>query len=182
MKPSYADAYIEFLIYFHTVRDYFECHEVMEEFWKSRPQDPMRDTYEGLIQLAVSLYHHRRGNRAGAVKMLSSSMEMMQDEHLEALGIDATALREQLVGRLQLLRLAGLPYTDLELPFRDAELLAMCRKAAEAAGRGGWGEPSDMSDRFLLNKHTLRDRTAVRQERELQRERKRDLRAKREEA
>ena len=30
----YPEAYIEYLMYFHGNRDYFECHEVLEEYWK----------------------------------------------------------------------------------------------------------------------------------------------------
>lgn len=30
----YPPEYIEFLYHFHCDRDYFECHEILEELWK----------------------------------------------------------------------------------------------------------------------------------------------------
>ncbi len=30
----YPNAYLDYLVYFHGHRDYFECHEVLEEYWK----------------------------------------------------------------------------------------------------------------------------------------------------
>ena len=34
---QYPEAYTDYLCYFHGARDYFECHEVMEEYWKEHP-------------------------------------------------------------------------------------------------------------------------------------------------
>ncbi|WP_260405419.1 DUF309 domain-containing protein, partial [Paenibacillus sp. 598K] len=63
----YPDDYIQYLIEFHVTRDYFECHELLEEYWKEQPgDDPFYDTWVGLIQIAVSQYHHRRSNHRGA--------------------------------------------------------------------------------------------------------------------
>ncbi|UUZ79311.1 DUF309 domain-containing protein [Paenibacillus sp. P26] len=177
---SYPDAYIEYLNYFHSARDYFECHEVMEEFWKEHPDDPLRDTYEGLIQLAVAQYHHRRGNVAGAVKMLTCALHNMKPEHLERLGLEPETLLDLMRVRLSALSAGKTDYSDPDLPLKDAELLELCRKA-RGEEADGWSKPSDMNDAYLLNKHTLRDRSAVRREREQQFSRKRELRAKRDE-
>jgi len=40
----YPEPYLEYLIQFHAERDYFECHEILEEYWKSAPaneREPM---------------------------------------------------------------------------------------------------------------------------------------------
>lgn len=34
VKTLYPTAYIKYLFHFHTDRDYFECHELLEEHWK----------------------------------------------------------------------------------------------------------------------------------------------------
>ncbi|MES2642044.1 MAG: DUF309 domain-containing protein [Myxococcota bacterium] len=47
-------------------RQWFECHEVLEALWRELPRGPGRDYVQGLIQLAVSLEHWRRGNPRGA--------------------------------------------------------------------------------------------------------------------
>ncbi|WP_338751283.1 DUF309 domain-containing protein [Janibacter alittae] len=45
----------------------FHAHEVLEEQWKSLPQQaPERALWQGLAQLAVGLTHQRRGNPRGA--------------------------------------------------------------------------------------------------------------------
>lgn len=45
----------------------FHAHEVLEEQWKSLPQEhPERPLWQGLAQLAVGLTHQRRGNPRGA--------------------------------------------------------------------------------------------------------------------
>ncbi|PAD68333.1 hypothetical protein CHH83_14265, partial [Bacillus sp. 7586-K] len=33
----YDQEYIDFLVHFHCDRDYFECHEILEEHWKKDP-------------------------------------------------------------------------------------------------------------------------------------------------
>jgi uncharacterized protein len=48
----------------------FHAHEVLEGTWKSAP-DQERDLWQGLAQLAVGLTHVRRGNRRGAITLLT---------------------------------------------------------------------------------------------------------------
>ena len=43
---EYPEAFISYLIEFHATRDYFECHELLEEYWKAHPGDPLA----GLVQ------------------------------------------------------------------------------------------------------------------------------------
>lgn len=52
---NYPQAYIEYLEYYHGARDYFECHEVLEEYWKENPSSPLSAAWVGLIQLAVAM-------------------------------------------------------------------------------------------------------------------------------
>ena len=96
----YPDAYIDYLVQFQAVRDYFECHEILEEYWKQHPDSPYRETWVMLIQLAVSLYHHRRGNLRGAVKLMKGALRRYQAEHMAQLGVDGARLREMMEKRL----------------------------------------------------------------------------------
>jgi uncharacterized protein len=164
----YPQAYMDYLVHFHAERDYFECHEVMEEFWKEHPDDPRSRTYVGLIQIAVGVYHQRRGNRAGAVKMLTSSLTNLEAQHVEGLGLDFGGLIDMFRDRI-----AGLKadqsnkYEDPNLPIKDQALLEHCIRLAELQGLH-WGKPSDCENRGLIHKHTLRDRSEVILERERQ--------------
>lgn len=162
---QYPQAYIDYLVHFHAERDYFECHEVMEEHWKEHPGDPLASDYVGLIQIAVALYHHRRHNRAGASKMLASSLSNLTDAGMTALGIEPDALRTVLKERLEQLSQPGGSYEDINLPLADARLVDAC--IAECNKNGLiWLGAFDPNDSFLIHKHRLRDRTSVLQERE----------------
>ncbi|WP_313639078.1 DUF309 domain-containing protein, partial [Paenibacillus sp.] len=37
---AYEPLYLEYLVYFNRDRDYFECHEVLEELWLAQKRDP----------------------------------------------------------------------------------------------------------------------------------------------
>ncbi|MBI2354947.1 MAG: DUF309 domain-containing protein [Deltaproteobacteria bacterium] len=50
-------------------RDWFECHETLEELWVGS-EGELRDFYQGVLQLAVALHHWRNGNFGGAVSLL----------------------------------------------------------------------------------------------------------------
>ncbi|WP_019120613.1 DUF309 domain-containing protein [Brevibacillus massiliensis] len=161
---KYPDAYIRYLVHFHGDRDYFECHEILEEYWKElgKPQDPV---WVGLIQLAVALYHQRRGNFAGGMKMMASAIRNLETTRasVRQLGLDdrklLALLRQRLAGLEQ-----NQPYTSLNLPFSDEQLLLACSDLCRQNGMT-FGQPSDESNRFLLHKHTLRDRSGVISER-----------------
>ncbi|MCM0084259.1 DUF309 domain-containing protein [Geomonas sp. Red32] len=50
-------------------REWFECHESLEELWVGSKGE-IRHFYQGLLQFAVALYHWRDGNYSGAVLLL----------------------------------------------------------------------------------------------------------------
>jgi uncharacterized protein len=161
----YPQPYLDYLIQFHAERDYFECHEILEEYWKSAPPAERKLIWVGLIQIAVGLYHQRRGNRNGAEKMLGNALKLVrQHQHeLSELGLDAPALTALLEKRLDDLQ-QGVPYVSLDLPMIDPGLQEAYRCACIAHNLPECSI-SDMTNSFLLNKHTLRDRRDVLEER-----------------
>lgn len=82
---GYDLLYVEFLYDFNMKRDYFECHEVMEELWLEEGRNPF---YQGLLQVAVGLYHHRNDNVGGAIKLLEQALEKLEFYPRETMGID----------------------------------------------------------------------------------------------
>ncbi|REK77159.1 DUF309 domain-containing protein [Paenibacillus paeoniae] len=156
---KYPDAYIAYLVEFHATRDYFECHEQLEEYWKEHPHDGLADTWVGLIQIAVGQYHERRGNRRGAAKMYESAERKLAVDQLEQLGLDSGELLVQLAER----RLAvenGTMFRDIEFKLQDEELARLCRQACQARGLV-WGSASPMGDQEIIDRHLLRDRSMV---------------------
>lgn len=161
----YPKEYIEYLIHFHAHRDYFECHEILEEFWKSVPTPKRQKVWVGLIQIAVSLYHHRRHNYQGALKMLQSALAILQAEKkaVTKLGLDYAALLERLEQQQNRLQ-AKKAYTSINLPISDPQLLQQCQKICQEE-QLHWSKPSNLKDIELIDRHTRRDRSDVIEER-----------------
>jgi uncharacterized protein len=158
---SYPLSYISYLSEFHATRDYFECHELLEAYWKAHQGEPLTNTWHGLIQVAVGAYHHRRGNTAGAVKMWSSALLRLTSDKLGQLGLDGDVLLRELAERRDaLVQDSSCPYIDMELPIRDQLLRGAC--LAHCAERGWrWGTPSMEIDEAVIQRHLTRDRSEV---------------------
>lgn len=158
---QYPQEYVDYLVYFHAERDFFECHEVLEEYWKSGQMSEYNSLWVGLIQVAVAMYHHRRGRVTGAVKMLSSALNQLRSDDLHALGVDAEQFLLILQDRLQQLQNnPQAPYSDINIPFKDESLLQLCMNQC-GTKKLEWGSSSDLLDEHIIHKHTLRDRTEV---------------------
>ncbi|MFS0822892.1 DUF309 domain-containing protein [Bacillus sp. 1P02SD] len=164
----YPQAFIEYLIHFHCDRDYFECHEVLEEHWKEDPLPKRKKYWVGLIQIAVSFYHYRRGNRAGALKMMKSALKICKEQksELEELGFQVDELIELLQKKYDDIE-NGIPYKSINLPLTDKILLADCISQASKSGKS-WGKASDFSNKEIIHKHKLRDRSETIAERKKQ--------------
>lgn len=166
----YDDAYISYLAHFHGTRDYFECHELLEEHWKKEQDPRLKEVWHGLIQVAVSLYHERRGNMPGARKMLEQSMIHLTNVSPELAGLDPLRLLELLRTRYASMTHnhgsseGKRAFEDMELPIADDGLL---RDAMEVCNAWGcqWGRRSSLNEDMLVQRHLLRDRTDVVEER-----------------
>lgn len=166
LEKAYPEAYVMFLVHFHGDRDYFECHEQLEDYWKEHPESPYRVTWVGLIQSAVGMYHYRRGNIAGAVKSLQGALQKFHSGDLLGLGIDAEQWRRRLEETLAKLREeAPAPYRDIEIPIQDSKLLDECVRICRRLGFV-WGAPSEMDNAELIHRHLRRDRTPIIEERQ----------------
>ncbi|WP_322421049.1 DUF309 domain-containing protein [Jeotgalibacillus haloalkalitolerans] len=157
----YPDDYIQFLVHFHGDRDYFECHEILEEYWKEHTDREKNSVWVGLIQLAVALYHHRRENFKGAATMLKQSKYKISAFTDEAanLGLNTEALLH-LISEIESAVLVRSPYQSVMLPITDDTLLQACRNECHRKGFI-WGEKSNMNDEALIDRHKLRDRSDV---------------------
>lgn len=74
---------------------YFECHDSLEEMW-SGVRRPARDFFQGLIQVAVALYHLGGGNLAGAESMLARALKRFERYPDRYFGFDLAAHRREL--------------------------------------------------------------------------------------
>ena len=53
-------------------REFFVCHEVLEEIWTPE-RGPRRLFLQSLIHFAVAFYHDQRGNPVGATLQIEST-------------------------------------------------------------------------------------------------------------
>lgn len=165
---TYPSAYIDFLVHFHGDRDYFECHEILEDYWKKVDKANKHSIWVGFILLAVANYHYRRNNLTGAIRTLKKASFILakDDLQLEKLGLNSNALRKMLSNQLANMK-TNIPYKSLQLPLIDATLARMCKQRALDKGFV-WGATSDLAEKSIIHRHTLRDRSDVIKEREQQ--------------
>ena len=84
-------------------REYFACHEVLEETWQKVTED--RGFYQGFIQLATALHlrFHRGGHR-GTINLLTQALRHLEDYRPQYQSIDVDALYQQVETYLEELR------------------------------------------------------------------------------
>lgn len=124
--------YIQFIYYFNVEQDYYECHEVMEELWLEEGRDPL---CQGLLQVAVGLYHARNDNVGGAIKLFTQALAKLRPHRDVEIGIDLVRLideSEQYVTRLQANTVTPFHYEDITLHITSPELA----QAVEAYAKG----------------------------------------------
>lgn len=87
-------------------QDFFVCHEVLEEVW-TYSQQPDRWFLQALIHFAVGFYHHRRGNRNGAMRQLRKGLRKIQGYLPEWDGVLTGDIEREVRMRLLMLEAGG---------------------------------------------------------------------------
>jgi len=90
--------------------EYFAAHEVLEDVWRAAEPEE-RDFFQGLVHVAVAWYQAGRGNSVGCERQLEKAARRLGPYAPEHLGVDVTAILQQVVAAEQVVR-SGL----LELP------------------------------------------------------------------
>ncbi len=71
---------------------YFEQHEHFELAWRAETR-PIRELYQGVLQVGVAFHHIEHGNWAGALKLFRRGLTRLRDLPPVCQGIDLDALR-----------------------------------------------------------------------------------------
>jgi uncharacterized protein len=53
--------------------EFFECHETLERLWLQERR-PVRELYQGILQVGVGFYHLKRGNYRGGLLTLDRGL------------------------------------------------------------------------------------------------------------
>lgn len=86
--------------------EYFEQHETLEHAWRVETR-PVREIYQGILQIGVACYQIQRGNYMGALKMLRRGLAHLSHAPDRCQGIDVARLREDARRLLEHLEAAG---------------------------------------------------------------------------
>ncbi len=71
---------------------FWECHETLETIWR-RESGPVRDLYQGILQVGIGFLHLRRGNYRGAVSLLTRGLRRLDPLPPVCQGVDVADLR-----------------------------------------------------------------------------------------
>jgi len=158
MKPLHNPLFLKFIVYFNENQDYFECHEVLEEYWKSIPNQTKSHPLTAYILLSTGLYHYRRDNKIGAQRTLRkaylkiATMNVDFPEYIE--GIDFNLLCRDIKIMLNNL--------DNDIPFHTF-IIHIISKELELLAKDMKRELKllPMGSDDVIHKHMLRDRTDI---------------------
>ncbi|WAA13809.1 DUF309 domain-containing protein [Fervidibacillus halotolerans] len=150
----YPAHFIQYLLLFHINRDYFECHEVMEEYWKQEGKG--NSLWKGLILIAVLFYHYRRNNFNGAKKLISKAIMNIRTckDEVDRHGIDSERLLN-ILNETEAAILRKKPYQPIAFPIVDNKLINTCSNTNDQFLKY-WSQPMENSDTFIIHKHLFR--------------------------
>lgn len=163
MHPYQHPLFVNFMVYFNQNQDYFECHEVLEEYWKSLPNGDKKHPLTAYILLATGMYHWRRGNTAGASRTIRKALNRFQLSGREAdlYGQEIDLLRlikdaQNVVDRLE----QNLPFEPFSIIVRSPKLAKLIDEASQTMELLPFGSDA------IIHKHMLRDRSDILLERQ----------------
>ncbi|MEK3765158.1 MULTISPECIES: DUF309 domain-containing protein [unclassified Solibacillus] len=160
MHPLFHPLFIDYCAYFNGNEDYFECHEVMEEYWKEIAPKEKLHPLVGYVQLATSMYHWRRENYNGATRMMSKAVLNFEKNRESPFFdyIDFKQLLTVMKNRLQKMQ-TNEPFLKFTLPLENEQLQSLVQQKISIC--------TPMDAHFIFNKHMLRDRTEILEARQI---------------
>ena len=79
-------------IHLFNTRHFYEAHEVLEDVWRES-RGPERKLLQAVIQAAVALHHHSRGNAAGARSLMTRAARNLEGYPQTFAGLGIPSLR-----------------------------------------------------------------------------------------
>jgi predicted metal-dependent hydrolase len=92
---------------------FFECHDTLEDLW-SGLRGPVRDFFQGLIQVSVGFYHLGGGNLGGAESMLLRALKRLEPYPSRYFGFDLDGHRVEIRDWLERIRAGDVGSLTLE--------------------------------------------------------------------
>ena len=101
-------------------REFFVCHEVLEEIW-THERNPRRLFLQAVIHFAVAFYHDQRGNPLGATRQLRKGLRKLAAYLPACEDIDTARLTRD--------GLAAIEQTEAGAALRDYPLIHLVQTA-----------------------------------------------------
>ncbi len=74
-------------------QEFYDCHDILENLWMEAAE-PQRTFYQGILQIAVALYHLGNQNHRGAVILLGEGSRRLWHYRPSYFELDITQLVE----------------------------------------------------------------------------------------
>jgi uncharacterized protein len=110
VEPAFWDGVEQF-----NQQQFYTCHDTLEAIWMEA-MEPQRTFYQGILQIAVALYHLGNANVRGATILLGEGTHRLRRYQPIYAGVDVAALVEQsvdLLTKLQAAQLEGEAFAPL---------------------------------------------------------------------
>lgn len=167
LHPTFHTSFVSFLKHFNETFDYFECHELLEDYWKEVSPRHKKHALTALILLATSMYHWRRGNFSGAIKTMKTSLKRMDETKNSPFfeNINYQKLTENMNLALELMT-SSQDFQTFYIEVTNPSLQTLVNNL-----------DLEMNDdlHFLIHKHMLRDRSEILEERDREKKKRDDL-------
>lgn len=114
------EKYLEFIQEFHEGRDYFKCHEILEDIWveETNCETKIHPSVK-LLLVAVGAYHWRNKNTKGALAVFENSLVNFDEikEEIDEIGINSDELVKIIEEKMICIK-NGSEYNDFDLPYK----------------------------------------------------------------
>lgn len=170
LQPLHNPHFIKFIVYFNENQDFFECHEELEEYWKSLPNRTKDHPLTAYILLSTGLYHWRRGNLVGGHRSMKKAymklLNVLQLYEDFTQGIDFNQLCQSTKKAIQQIERSE-NFTPFKIVITSTEIRSLTEKMRTDI------ELLPIQSDAIIHKHMRRDRSSILNERNKKREEKR---------
>jgi uncharacterized protein len=116
-------------------RQFYACHDTLEALWITAAE-PEKTFYQGILQIAVGLYHLDNLNWKGAVILLGEGLYRLRNYDPEHGGVDVDQFRDESSDILSWLQAAGPEQVEQcrqQLGYPTEAAIAKAEAAADVA-------------------------------------------------
>jgi predicted metal-dependent hydrolase len=87
-------------------RQFYDCHDTLEALWMEA-LEPDKRFYQGILQIAVGLYHLGNENWRGAVILMGEGLNRLRDYQPDYGNVDVEKFLSQIAQLLKILQQIG---------------------------------------------------------------------------